>query len=74
MVIVGGIGSLWGGVLGAVFLVWLLEVLRTFRDLQEIAFGGLLLFTVLVVPGGAIVMIKRYLPGWNEPLRRIGKK
>ncbi len=74
MVIVGGIGSLWGGVLGAVILVGLLEVLRTFRDLQEIAFGGLLLFTVLVVPGGAIAMIKRYLPGWNEPLRRIGKK
>ncbi len=74
MVIVGGLGSLWGAVLGAVILVWLQEVLRTFRDLQEIAFGGLLLFTVLVVPGGTIAIIKRYLPGWREPLRRVERK
>ena len=51
MVIVGGLGSIWGGVLGAVGLVYLQEVLRAFRHLQEIAFGGLILFTVLVVPG-----------------------
>ena len=70
MVIVGGLGSLWGGVIGAVALVGLQEVLRAFRHLQEIAFGGLLLFTVLVIPGGAVSLLKRYVPGWKEPLRR----
>lgn len=70
MVIVGGLGSIWGGVLGAVGLVYLQEVLRAFRHLQEIAFGGLILFTVLVIPGGAVSLLKRYVPGWKEPLRR----
>ena len=73
MVIVGGIGSLWGAVIGAVSLVYLLEVLRKAQHYQEIVFGGLLLFTVLVVPGGMISFIKRYVPGWSEPLRRVRK-
>ncbi len=70
MVVVGGIGSIWGAVLGAGILIWLLETLRTFQELQEIAFGALLLFAVIVVPGGVISIVKRHLPGWNEPLRR----
>ncbi|MBL8671424.1 MAG: branched-chain amino acid ABC transporter permease [Alphaproteobacteria bacterium] len=70
MVVVGGIGSLWGAIIGAALLVGLQEVLRAFRELQEIAFGALILFTVLFMPSGLIAFIKRFASGWDEPLRR----
>jgi branched-chain amino acid transport system permease protein len=71
MVTVGGLGSVGGAVIGAIGLVWLQEALRAFKDLQEIAFGGMILLTVLFMPGGAASLLKRWLPAWREPLRRI---
>jgi branched-chain amino acid transport system permease protein len=71
MVTVGGLGSVAGAVIGAVGLVWLQEALRAFKELQEIAFGGMILLTILFLPGGAAAMLKRRLPGWREPLRRL---
>jgi branched-chain amino acid transport system permease protein len=69
MVVVGGLGSLAGSVLGAMLMVWLQEALRAFKDLQEIAFGGLILLTVLFLPGGLAGLLRTRL-GWREPLRR----
>ena len=46
MVIVGGIGSITGSVIGATLLVLLLEALRAFKSTQEIAFGTILLVFV----------------------------
>jgi branched-chain amino acid transport system permease protein len=69
MVVVGGLGSLAGAVLGAALMVWLQEGLRAFKDLQEIAFGGLILLTVLFLPGGVAGLLRNRL-GWREPLRR----
>lgn len=74
MVVVGGIGSVWGAVIGAVGLVWIQEVLREFKEFQEIAFGGMILLTVLFLRGGAMSLIKRHIKGWDEPLRRIPRK
>lgn len=74
MVVVGGIGSIWGAVIGAVGLVWIQEALRAFKELQEIAFGGMILLTVLFLPGGAMSLIKRRFKGWDEPLRRTPRK
>lgn len=71
MVVVGGLGSLWGAVLGAALLIVLEEALRSFRDLEEIAFGGIILLSVLFMRSGAIALIKRHLSGWDEPLRRV---
>ncbi len=70
MVIVGGLGSLAGSVIGAVALIWLQEALRAFKELQEIAFGGMILLTVLFLPGGIVQLIRNLLPSWKEPLRR----
>jgi branched-chain amino acid transport system permease protein len=69
MVVVGGMGSLAGSVLGAALMVWLQEGLRAFKDLQEVAFGGLILLTVLFLPGGVSGLLRTRL-GWREPLRR----
>jgi branched-chain amino acid transport system permease protein len=68
MVVVGGLGSIAGSVLGAALLVYLLEVLREFKATQEIVFGALLLGFVLFQPRGLVDFLKRRVPGWAEPL------
>ena len=68
MVMVGGIGSIAGSVVGATLLVVLLEALRAFKSTQEIAFGAILLTFVVFFPGGLVSLFRRYVPGWDEPL------
>jgi branched-chain amino acid transport system permease protein len=69
MVVVGGLGSVWGSVLGAGLLVGLQEALRAFKGGQEIAFGLLLMACIVFLPDGIISLVKRRAPGWEEPLR-----
>jgi branched-chain amino acid transport system permease protein len=69
MVVVGGLGSVWGSVLGAGLLVGLQETLRAFKGGQEIAFGLLLMACIVFLPDGIISLVKRRARGWEEPLR-----
>ncbi len=52
MVIIGGIGSIWGAILGAVLLTILPEVLRVFEDYNILIYGGILLVIMMFIPGG----------------------
>jgi len=70
MVILGGLGSLWGVVAAAILLVWLQEALRGLQELQEVGFGALLLVTLLFFPGGLAEAARRLVPAWREPLTR----
>lgn len=54
MVVVGGIGTLTGPVLGAVILTVLPELLRSLGDARLIIYGAALMLVVLFVPGGLI--------------------
>lgn len=72
MVVVGGIGSVAGSVVGATLLIALLELLREFKSTQEIVFGALLLVFVIFMPDGVVSFLKQRLKGWEEPLRRVG--
>jgi len=74
MVVVGGIGSVVGSVLGASLLVFLIEVLREFKGTQEIVFGSLLLGFMLFQPSGIVALLKRWIPGWTEPLHHRAPK
>jgi branched-chain amino acid transport system permease protein len=69
MVVVGGLGSVWGSVLGAGLLIGLQEVLRAFKGGQEIAFGLLLMICIIFLPEGLISLVRRRVRGWEEPLR-----
>jgi len=71
MIVVGGLGSIVGSVLGAGLLVYIMEVLREFKSTQEIVFGLLLVGFMLFQPNGLVVFLKRWLPGWQEPLHLI---
>jgi len=52
MIVVGGLGSLLGSLIGAVVLTLGPELLRFSQQYQEIGFGVLLLGSILLMPGG----------------------
>ena len=52
MVVIGGIGSTAGVVVAAIGLTLLPEVFRFVNDYRLLVFGGLLVFVVVVAPGG----------------------
>ena len=66
MVIVGGMGTLVGPVLGAILLTILPELLRGIGDLRLIVYGVSVTLVVLFMPGGMVEAGRRiaaYLPG-----------
>ncbi len=60
LIIVGGIGSLPGVVVGALFLVGLPELLREFAEYRLLLYGALLIVMMLVRPEGI----------WPSPIRK----
>lgn len=64
-IVVGGLGSVAGSVIGAVVLTILPELLRGFKEYNEFVFGGLLLVTLMVFPKGLVGL-------WPKPSVRIG--
>jgi branched-chain amino acid transport system permease protein len=58
MVILGGVGYLYGGVLGAVFFLLLEELLTHFTIHWQLGLGAVLLLVVLVAPNGLASLIK----------------
>ena len=69
MVIVGGVGTLAGPLLGAVFLIYLPELLSFARELRPAMMGVLLILVTLFLPGGLLGWVKLML----ARLRRTGK-
>jgi branched-chain amino acid transport system permease protein len=59
MVIIGGVGSLWGGVVGAAVLLGLEEVLAGVTEHWHIVLGLLLLGIVLFAPRGVAALFGR---------------
>ena len=52
MVIIGGIGSIWGALFGTSLLTLLPEILRVFKDYNILIYGGILLLIMLFLPEG----------------------
>lgn len=69
MVIVGGVGTLAGPLLGAVFLIYLPELLSFTREMRPAMMGVLLILVTLFLPGGLLGWVKLVL----SRLRRTGK-
>jgi len=62
-VLFGGIGTLWGPLLGAAVLMMIGEELLVYLPNFELAlFGGVVILTVLVLPGGLVGLANRF--GW----------
>jgi branched-chain amino acid transport system permease protein len=54
MVIVGGMGSLWGSLIGAFVMTILPEYLRVFEDWDIILYGVILLVILMLMPKGLV--------------------
>jgi branched-chain amino acid transport system permease protein len=61
MNVIGGMGSLAGPLIGAVFLTALPEFLRGWVELQRVLYGVVLMLVMLFVPGGLIEIGRRLL-------------
>lgn len=54
MVIIGGLGSIYGSLLGAAILTLLPELLRAFQDYDIVIYGLILILITMYMPGGLI--------------------
>jgi branched-chain amino acid transport system permease protein len=59
MAIVGGLGYISGGIIGAVTLGFIPEVFATFEDFEMIIYGGLLAVVIMFFPGGIAGTVKK---------------
>lgn len=54
MVVIGGLGSIYGSFLGAALLTLLPELLRAFQDYDIVVYGLLLILMTMFMPGGLV--------------------
>jgi branched-chain amino acid transport system permease protein len=54
MVVVGGMASIWGSLLGATVLTVLPELLAVFHDLEVVIFGLILMLVMIFLPRGLV--------------------
>jgi branched-chain amino acid transport system permease protein len=52
MVVIGGLGSLPGAIIGTIAVVLLPEVLRIFEEYRLVIYGGLIILFMMYLPGG----------------------
>lgn len=66
VVMVGGIGSLTGSVLGAIVITSLPEVFREFPGFEELAFGLAIILVLLFLPRGLTSLVARIHPAFRD--------
>jgi branched-chain amino acid transport system permease protein len=60
MILVGGMGSLPGSVVGTVLLLLMNEYLRVFQTWQLVGYGAAIILVVLFLPGGMVELARRF--------------
>ena len=70
IVMVGGLGSISGSLLGAVLLTAAPEILRNFPGAEEIVFSLLLIVVLLFMPRGFVGLLERFAPQLRARLYR----
>lgn len=66
MVVLGGLGSILGSIVGASLVTGLIEILRAFKGFHEIAMGAMLLLVILFAPRGLYRLIANGRLEWTE--------
>ena len=71
ILIVGGVGRLWGPLLGAIFFVFIREKLQDAEKLRILIFGISLMLAILMLPGGFASLPSRIRESkWAKDLQR----
>jgi branched-chain amino acid transport system permease protein len=58
MVVVGGMASVFGSILGAVILTMLPQLLSTFEGWETVVFGAILMLTMIFLPKGLVPTLR----------------
>jgi branched-chain amino acid transport system permease protein len=58
MAVFGGLTSIWGGVIGAVSLTLLPELLRAYRDYDTVVYGIVLILVMMFMPKGILGLVE----------------
>jgi branched-chain amino acid transport system permease protein len=70
MVVVGGLGSVWGSLFGAALLTWLPEFVDLFETYKEIIHGVILVVVLLFLPQGLVTglvdLVRVRLARWRH--------
>ena len=74
MLLLGGIGSMWGPVVGAAFYVAVPDLLSGFDKYATIVYGALLLVTIILMPEGIVGGLGRLRLRLEGRWRRIRPK
>jgi len=61
MVVLGGIGHVWGGIIGAIIVTIVYDLTRDYHEYQLLVFGFVIVLTVMFMPTGIGGLIDRYL-------------
>jgi branched-chain amino acid transport system permease protein len=67
IVLLGGVGSMWGPALGAAFVVWAPEQLRFVDEYRSLIYGALLVVVIVAFPKGLVGVVELV---WDR-LRRL---
>ena len=67
MIVVGGLGTTWGPVLGALILMLADEGVRELGDWRDIGLGLILVLFVVLLPRGLVGMAEHF---WTQPIKR----
>ena len=60
MVVFGGLGHLWGGIIGAIVITIVYDITRPLYQYQLFIFGLTIVFTILFMPKGIGGFIDKY--------------
>ncbi len=63
MIVVGGMGSILGGIIGGAVLSLLPELLRGLQEVQEFVFGAVLVISLIFLPDGLVGLFSRFRKG-----------
>ncbi|HMK43492.1 MAG TPA: branched-chain amino acid ABC transporter permease [Dissulfurispiraceae bacterium] len=66
MVVLGGITTVWGGVVGAVLITLLPEPLKAFEELDVLVYGMILTLSLLFLRRGIVPMITERFSSYRE--------
>lgn len=69
IVVLGGIGTIAGPIIGGVLFAWLPELFRDIGELRLAAFALILLIVIRVQPDGIVALVKRIGRALCEPAR-----
>lgn len=66
MVLVGGLGTISGPLVGAVVLTLLIEVMRDLENYRLLGYGALIVVIVMFLPKGLVTLRERFFPRPQE--------